>query len=209
MNTSCSTLMIWRTLSLIWASDRSFVSSHSPFPLIMYTVLSNQSPKGKAYFQIQFEIVSMTFSNLTAEQSCAGQLCTVSCPALSSPLPYGRFLIKQDWVISLAKVINVSNSPSSYLLTLAWCYPDPEHISCLPANRFYHSKWYWLPIMRLSWPWIFMMRQQERFSCRVDIKENQPRPGVMLAIRRKIIYILAHDINLYKFLVCLLKPWEQ
>lgn len=38
----------------------------------MYQVLNNQPPQGKACSQVQFEIVSMTFANLTAEQSRAG-----------------------------------------------------------------------------------------------------------------------------------------
>lgn len=145
--------------------------------LIIYWVLSNQPPRGKACSQIPFEIVSVTFSNLNAERSCAGRLRTVypfpTCSLLC--LPCGRFLMKQDWVICLAKVINVSNSPSSYLPTLAWCYPDPKHISCLPASRLYHSKSYWLPIMRLSWLCLFMTRQQERFSCHVDIKRESTK----------------------------------
>lgn len=117
------------------------------------------------------------FSNLTAEQSCAGQQRTVypfSTRSLLS-LHHGGLLIKQDWVAFSAQVINVSNSPSSYLPMLAWCYPDPEPISRLPASRLNHSEWYWLPIMRLSRLCLFMMRQRKRFSCHLDIKENQPK----------------------------------
>lgn len=103
---------------------------HGPLQrrLIIYRVHSCLKVK-----HIQFEIMNVTFSALTAEQSFAGRLRSLY-PVPTCSLLSLRLLIKRDWVISLPKVINVSNSPSSHLPTLARRYPDPEH------KTFYSQK---------------------------------------------------------------------
>lgn len=131
-----------------------------------------------------------------------------SRPALSSLLPCGRFLIKQDWIISLAKVINVGNSPSSYLPTLAWCYPDPplpQHTSHLPASQLFLSQWMILIAYNEAVMVVFIYDEASRkilMSC--GYQRKSAKAIILRAIKQKIICILVHDINLSRFLVYLL-----
>lgn len=147
-----------------------------------------------------------------AEESWAGKLYSITFMHLFLFSVKGAFLIKYDYgrlsssLQWLMLVILLWHIFSHWPSVVLW----PKHSTRLPAKQFFTTK-YRLPIMRLSWLCLFMISQQEkqqeeRVSHQMDVKENHPRPGVMMDMTQE--RILFDDIHEFASVCCLYnKNW--